>query len=142
LSPPPPHPEAGREPDADRLGGASSSLDLQTGGAVHAEALGRASRRPETVSATESWPPNLLLARPRPADRGGHVAAVPDDAPLPFPEDAFDLVRSRRKVVWTVPPFTVERYRPRLRGLHRRIEQDGVLVCHSQRYLVQARRPD
>ena len=30
-----------------------------------------------------------------------------------------------RKVIWTVPDFTVDRYRDRLRELHERIEADG-----------------
>ncbi|WP_222195474.1 methyltransferase domain-containing protein [Modestobacter italicus] len=209
------------------LSAASSALDLQTGGAeVYAEALGRAGRRPGRVRATESWPPNLALARRRLAAWDGAVAEVPDDAPLPFPDGAFDLVSSRhpttqhwgeiarvlapggtylcqgigsgthrllaeallgprpepdeptadlvaaaaraaglqvvdlrsqacrvefgdvgavvhflRKVVWTVPDFSVERYRHQLLALHRRIERDGAFVSWSQRYLLQARRP-
>ena len=51
------------------------------------------------------------------------------------------MVHFLRKVLWTVPDFTVERYRPQLADLHHRIERDGVLVCHSQRYLVEVRRP-
>lgn len=212
---------------ADRLGSALGSLDLQTGGGeVYAEALARAARRPGRVAATESWPPNLALARRRLAEWGGEVAEVADDGPLPFPDAAFDLVSSRhptvqrwdeitrvlspggtylcqgvgagthrvlaeallgalpgadeptgdlaaeaaraaglqvvdlrawrcrvefrdvgavvhflRKVVWTVPDFSVERYRPQLAEVHRRIERDGAFVSWSQRYLIEARRP-
>ena len=212
---------------ADRLAGATASLDLQTGGGeVYADALGRAARPPATVAATESWPPNLALARRRLAAWGGSVAEVPDDGPLPLPDASVDLVSSRhptgrrwdqiarvlrpggtylsqgvgsgsnrelfealtgpqpgrdrpsaalaadaardaglqvvdlrsqtcrvefadvgavvhflRKVLWTVPDFTVERYRPQLAYLHHRIERDGVFVCHSKRYLLEARRP-
>ena len=210
---------------AGRLGTATSSLDLQTGGAeVYAEALARAARRPSTVAATESWPPNLALARRRLADWGGSVAEVLDDDLLPFADASFDLVSSRhptgrrwdqisrvlapggtylcqgvgsgthrllaeallgpqrgpdeptarlaaesaraaglevlrteaqtcrvtfydigavvhflRKVVWTVPSFDVDRYRPALLDLHRRIEQDGAFVSFAQRYLIEAR---
>ncbi len=46
-----------------------------------------------------------------------------------------------RKVIWTVPDFTVERYRERLRELHERIEADGPFVAHSSRVLVEARKP-
>jgi SAM-dependent methyltransferase len=212
---------------ADRLARASSSLDVQTGGAeVYAEALGRAARRPTAVAATESWPPNLALARRRLAEWGGEVAEAADDGALPFPDASFDLVSSRhptgrrwdeiarvlrpggtyltqgvgwgsnralfealmgpqpggdrpsaalaadaaravgleivdlrsqacrvefadvgavvhflRKVLWTVPDFTVERYRAQLGDVHRRIERDGVFVCHSLRYLIEVRRP-
>ena len=212
---------------ADRLATASSSGDLQTGGAeVYAEALSRAGRRPARVAATESWPPNLALARRRLADWGGEVAEAADDGPLPHADGSVDLVSSRhptgqrwdeiarvlvpggrylcqgigsgthrvlaeallgpqtgaeeptaaqaaeaarsaglqvvdlrsqacrvefgdvgavvhflRKVVWTVPGFTVERYRPQLAEVHRRIERDGTFVSWSQRYLIEARRP-
>jgi SAM-dependent methyltransferase len=47
-----------------------------------------------------------------------------------------------RKVIWTVPDFTVQRYRDRLRGLHQRIEADGSFLTHSSRVLVDARKPD
>ncbi|AKN17268.1 class I SAM-dependent methyltransferase [Mycobacterium haemophilum] len=47
-----------------------------------------------------------------------------------------------RKVIWTVPDFTVDRYRDRLRELHERIEADGLFVAHSTRVLVDARKPD
>lgn len=46
-----------------------------------------------------------------------------------------------RKVIWTVPDFTVQRYRERLRELHERIEADGPFVAHSTRVLVEARKP-
>jgi SAM-dependent methyltransferase len=47
-----------------------------------------------------------------------------------------------RKVVWTVPDFTVQRYRERLRELHQRIQAHGPFVTHSSRVLVEARKPD
>ncbi len=46
-----------------------------------------------------------------------------------------------RKVVWTVPDFTIDRYRGRLREMHERIETDGPFVAHSTRLLVEARKP-
>ena len=46
-----------------------------------------------------------------------------------------------RKVIWTVPDFTVERYRQRLRELHRRIGEDGGFVSHASRTLIEARKP-
>ncbi|MFI0356390.1 class I SAM-dependent methyltransferase [Actinomadura sp. 9N407] len=44
------------------------------------------------------------------------------------------------KVVWTVPGFTVEAYRDRLRDLHERIREDGTFVAHSSRFLIEARK--
>ncbi|MEU7135401.1 methyltransferase domain-containing protein [Streptomyces sp. NPDC046261] len=46
-----------------------------------------------------------------------------------------------RKVIWTVPGFTVDRYRDRLRDLHERIEREGPFVAHSSRTLIEARKP-
>jgi SAM-dependent methyltransferase len=46
-----------------------------------------------------------------------------------------------RKVIWTVPDFTVQRYRERLQELHEHIEAEGLFVAHSSRVLVEARKP-
>jgi SAM-dependent methyltransferase len=84
---------------SDRLGHASASLDVQTGGGeVYAEALSRAVNRPGTVRATEDWEPNLAVAKDHLARFGGEViaAGVYDD--LPFPNEAFDLVASRHPI--------------------------------------------
>ncbi len=47
-----------------------------------------------------------------------------------------------RKVLWTVPGFTVDQYRDRLRELHEKIEAEGSFTAHSSRTLVEARKPD
>jgi SAM-dependent methyltransferase len=60
-------------------------------------------------------------------------------------QEFFDIgavVYFLRKVIWTVPDFTVERYRGRLRELHERIENDGPFVAHATRVLVDARKPE
>src|SRR6185312_14450557 len=46
-----------------------------------------------------------------------------------------------RKVIWTVPGFTVDAYRDRLRALHNQIEREGPFVAHSQRFLIEAHKP-
>ncbi len=46
-----------------------------------------------------------------------------------------------RKVIWTVPDFSVDRYRDRLREMHEHIEANGPFVAHSTRLLVEARKP-
>lgn len=59
-------------------------------------------------------------------------------------QEYFDIgavVYFLRKVIWTVPDFTVQRYRDRLRELHDRIESDGPFVAHAARVLVEARKP-
>lgn len=55
--------------------------------------------------------------------------------------DIAAVVHFLRKVVWMVPDFTVEKYEPQLRSLHKRIESDGPFVAHSSRHLFEARKP-
>ena len=207
---------------AERMAVAAAGLDVQTGGG---EVLASIPKPPSLLAATESWPPNVALARARLAPLGGHVAEVDDLDDLPFPDGTFDLVVSRhptvvrwpeiarvmcpggtyfsqqigagsnrelidammgpqvvdqsrsaaraasgaqlaglevtrleeralrveffdvaavvhflRKVLWTVPGFTVPAYREPLRRVHEQIQADGAFVAHSQRMLVEARR--
>jgi SAM-dependent methyltransferase len=88
---------------AERISGASSVLDIQTGGGeVLAWSLGHASRRPHRLAATEAWPPNVAVARQTLGDFGVQVTELPQDAPFPFASGSFDLVVSRHPVctVW------------------------------------------
>ena len=55
--------------------------------------------------------------------------------------DVGAVVHFLRKVVWTVPDFTVDRYRDRLPALYELIDRDGSFVAPSQRYLLEVRRP-
>jgi SAM-dependent methyltransferase len=45
-----------------------------------------------------------------------------------------------RVVVWTVPDFTVSRYRSQLRQLHDHIQKTGAFETMSSRFLIDARR--
>ncbi|MCX5423337.1 methyltransferase domain-containing protein [Streptomyces sp. NBC_00078] len=84
---------------ADRLAAATAALDVQTGGGeVLAFALGRAVKAPALTAATEGRPPNVARATALLRPRGTLVVAVPEDAPLPFADGAFDLVSSRHPV--------------------------------------------
>ena len=209
---------------SQRLAQASAGLDIDTGGG---EVLSGAQTFPPTMVATESWPPNAALATRLLHPRGVVVVATRAEEPLPFADQAFDLVTSRhatvvrwneiarvlrpggsylaqqigpatmselfeyflgpqpdkwaelqpdtqtaqaqaaglqviqmrlerlraeffdigaviyflRKVIWTVPDFSVDRYRQRLRELHEHIETNGPFVAHSTRLLVEARKP-
>ncbi|ARQ69637.1 class I SAM-dependent methyltransferase [Streptomyces marincola] len=220
---------------ADRMRAAEAALDMQTGGG---EVLAAVPVLPPVLAATESWPPNVGIARRKLAPFGATVVAMEDDAAdLPFPDGHFDLVVSRhpvvtrwdevrrvlrpggtylaqhvgagsvreltefmmgpnpfppppparpfttrsgatptgavavaesaglvvvdvrqqalrmefhdiaavvhflRKVIWTVPGFTVDAYRERLAELHDFIERHGPFVAHAQRFLIEARRP-
>ncbi|MCZ4302418.1 class I SAM-dependent methyltransferase [Microbacterium oxydans] len=83
---------------SERLGGASASLDIQTGGG---EVLAEATAFPPAAVATESWPPNVRRATRLLHPRGVVVVADPDEPPLPFGDEAFDLVTSRHPAtIW------------------------------------------
>ncbi|MFI9509482.1 methyltransferase domain-containing protein [Nocardia sp. NPDC052566] len=85
---------------SERLAAVSSALDLQTGGG---EVLAGAPILPSLMAATESWPPNIAKATQLLHPRGVVVVADTDDSPLPFGDNAFDLVVSRHPVTvrWT-----------------------------------------
>jgi SAM-dependent methyltransferase len=206
-----------------RMAQARAGLDIQTGGG---EVLATIPQPPPVLAATESWPPNVALARRRLAPLGATVAEVADDAGLPFGDESFDLVVSRhpvltvwpevtrvlrpggsylsqqigagtnreltdfmmgpqpvspahspqrvvaeaqaaglvvtdlreqtlrvqfndvgavvyflRKVLWTVPGFTVEAYRAPLARMHEQIQARGPFVSHARRFLIEARKP-
>lgn len=207
-----------------RLASVSAALDIHTGGG---EVLAGAAPFPPTMAAIETWPPNAALTTQRLHPLGAVVVATRDEPPLPFADDAFDLVTTRhpisvwwteifrvlrpggsyfaqhigpatmaelveyfigpqpekgtefhpdavraqaeaaglqivdlrmermraeffdigaivyflRKVIWSVPDFTVQRYRDRLAELHERIESEGPFVTDSVRLLVEARKP-
>ncbi len=207
---------------AERMAGASAALDVQTGGG---EVLAQIPHPPPVLVATESWPPNIDLARRNLRPLGASVVEAADEDGLPFAVESFDLVVSRhptmviweeiarvlrpggmylsqqvgagsnreltdfmmgpqpvsqarsaqraaaaaraaglavtdlreqalrvvfddigavvyflRKVLWTVPGFTVDGYRDRLALLHERIESEGPFVSHAQRFLIEARK--
>ena len=46
-----------------------------------------------------------------------------------------------RKVIWTVPDFSADRYRDRLKDLHDQIERDGPFHPTMSRILFEARKP-
>lgn len=75
---------------------AGSALDLQTGGG---EVLAGIPHSPALLCATESWPPNVRIARANLAPLGGRVVQAEDGQPLPFRSESFDLVVSRHPTV-------------------------------------------
>ncbi|MER5771813.1 methyltransferase domain-containing protein [Streptomyces sp. NPDC001985] len=83
---------------AERLGRVGAALDIQTGGG---EVLAGVAALPPLMVATESWPPNIARATALLHPRGVAVVADEDEPPLPFADEAFDLVVSRHPVtVW------------------------------------------
>ncbi|MGW6963774.1 class I SAM-dependent methyltransferase [Streptomyces zaomyceticus] len=82
----------------ERMARASAALDIQTGGG---EVLAGVPKLPPLVVATESWPPNVAKATRLLHPLGAVVVADEDEPPLPFADEAFDLVVSRHPVtVW------------------------------------------
>ena len=55
--------------------------------------------------------------------------------------DVGAMVFFLRTVIWTVPDFTVGRYRDRLRDLHEQIERDGGFRSTMSRTLHESRKP-
>ncbi|WP_326610577.1 class I SAM-dependent methyltransferase [Streptomyces scopuliridis] len=80
---------------ADRMSRATAALDIQTGGG---EVLASVPKLPPLTVATESWPPNVARATALLHPLGVAVVADADEPPLPFADDAFDLVVSRHPV--------------------------------------------
>lgn len=88
---------------AQEVSRVTTLLDIQTGGGeVLAEILMRAFPLPAFVAATESWPPNVGVARANLARFGVSVEEVMEQADLPFEDETFDLVLSRHpiEVMW------------------------------------------
>ncbi|MER5307767.1 class I SAM-dependent methyltransferase [Streptomyces sp. NPDC002773] len=82
----------------ERMARATAALDIQTGGG---EVLAGVPTLPPLVAATESWPPNVVKATRLLHPLGVVVVADEDEPPLPFADEAFDLVVSRHPVtVW------------------------------------------
>ncbi|MFI9743519.1 class I SAM-dependent methyltransferase [Streptomyces sp. NPDC052494] len=82
----------------ERMARAQAALDIQTGGG---EVLADVPKLPPLVVATESWPPNVAKATGLLHPLGAVVVADEDEPPLPFADEAFDLVVSRHPVtVW------------------------------------------
>lgn len=209
-----------------RISTVDAVLDIQTGGGERfADALSRANNPPKSLAATESWPPNVEIARNNLGPFGVTVLEIQNDADLPFENNSFDLITSRhptrtlwgeiqrvlrpegsyysqqigagtnseltdfmmgpqpvsesqrmeraialatdvglevmdareeslpvvffdigavvyflRKVIWTVPDFSTDKYRERLLLLHELIEREGSFRSHAQRYLIEARK--
>jgi SAM-dependent methyltransferase len=117
---------------------------LRPGGTFLSQGVGWGSNR-ELYEALMG--PQPRAARPS-ADRaaaearaaGLHVTDVRQEATRVEFFDIAAVVHFLRKVIWTVPDFTVPRYRRQLADLHEQILGEGRFVSHSQRYLIEARK--
>ncbi|MFC4912419.1 methyltransferase domain-containing protein [Actinomadura gamaensis] len=83
---------------ASRLANVQAALDVQTGGG---EVLAQAEVLPRTMAASESWAPNVAKATRLLGPRGVVVVATSHEPPLPFADEAFELVTCRHPAtVW------------------------------------------
>ena len=96
------------------------------------------------------WFLGPLAPRRRPAPRGRGrrgPGGGPGGRPVPQRTAVAGVLRCRRvvwflrKVIWTVPDFTVDRYRARLRELHDQIQRDGAFRSTTSRTLFEVRKP-
>ncbi|MDH6709539.1 SAM-dependent methyltransferase [Kitasatospora sp. MAA19] len=81
---------------AERMAKAAAGLDIQTGGG---EVLASIPGAPPVLAVTESWPPNIAIARRTLAKFDATVVEAEDASDLPFAKESFDLVVSRHPVV-------------------------------------------
>ena len=117
---------------------------LRVGGTYLSQAIGAGTNR-ELYEAIVGPTPDDDTRSPRRAAAAAEAAGltVVDLRSDALRVEFFDIgavVYFLRKVLWTVPGFTVEGYRPQLDRLHHRIEVEGSFVCHSQRFLIEARK--
>jgi hypothetical protein len=56
--------------------------------------------------------------------------------------DVGAVVYFLRKVLWTVPGFTVAGYSGQLARMHEHITEHGSFVSHAQRFLIEVQAPD
>ena len=75
--------------------GATSMLDMGTGGGEFLSSLAPFELE---VSATESYPPNIPIAKERLEPLGVKVYGLEHETQLPFPDDSFDLVINRHEI--------------------------------------------
>jgi SAM-dependent methyltransferase len=96
-----------RDRAAELVGSSRRLLDVDTGGG---EWLASLAPLPPYVTAIESHPPNVGVARPRLAALGVTVEEVGVGAPWPFADAAFDLILNRhghinaREIARTLAP--------------------------------------
>ncbi|MET7524496.1 class I SAM-dependent methyltransferase [Streptomyces sp900116325] len=120
---------------------------LKPGGTYFSQQVGPASVFELVEYFLGPRPPEARGARdPQRAHADAEAAGleVVDLRPETLRTEFFDIgavVYFLRKVIWMVPGFTVEQYRPQLAALHHLIETEGPFVAHTTRFLIEARKP-
>lgn len=118
---------------------------LQPGGTFFSQQIGSGTNReltdfmmgPQPISESRSTQRAVTLA-----GRAGLDVTDVREAELPVVFfDVGAVVYFLRKVIWTVPDFTVEKYRDRLLALYEHIQHYGSFQSHARRFLIEARKP-
>jgi SAM-dependent methyltransferase len=118
---------------------------LRPGGHYFSQQIGAGSNRelsdfmmgPQPVSPARD--PRRVVAEAEAA--GLAVTDLREQALRTVFNDVGAVVYFLRKVLWTVPGFTVDAYQQQLRRMHERIQAEGPFVAHAQRFLIEARKP-
>jgi SAM-dependent methyltransferase len=130
------HPVATRWDEVARVLASGGTFLSQQVGAGSVRELTDAMMGPQEVSLTRD--PRRAVAEAEAA--GLEVADLRTAALRMEFYDVAAVIVFLRKVVWTVPGFTVDAYRPQLAEMHERIQACGPFVAHSQRFLIEARK--
>lgn len=130
------HPVATRWDEVARVLASGGTFLSQQVGAGSVRELTDAMMGPQEVSLTRD--PRRAVAEAEAA--GLEVVDLRTAALRMEFYDVAAVIVFLRKVVWTVPGFTVDAYRPQLAEMHERIQTRGPFVAHSQRFLIEARK--
>lgn len=118
---------------------------LAPGGTYLSQEVGPDSVRELSERIMGPWPPDTAR-QPEEARRQAEAAGLEvrdlrfERLPMTF-DDIGAVVYFLRLVIWIVPGFSVERFRPQLLALHQEIEADGPFVAHASRFLIEASKP-
>ena len=118
---------------------------LRTGGSYLSQQVGAGSNRELYEFMMGPEKPSQARSPERAAASATAAGLVVVDLRQESLETVFNdvgaVVHFLRKVLWTVPGFTVDQYRDRLLALHEQIEREGLFVAHAERFLIEANKP-
>lgn len=118
---------------------------LQPGGTYFSQQVGAGTNSELTDFMMGSQPisnvRNAQLAVSTARSVGFDVIDLREESLPIFFFDVGAVVYFLKKVIWTVPDFTVEKYKTRLFAMHEHIEKNGSFQSRSQRFLIEAQKP-
>jgi len=118
---------------------------LRPGGRYLSQQVGPHSMREVTEffmgSQPATSPRSPELARGKAVTAGLRIEELKTERLRATFADVGAVVYFLRLVIWTVPDFSVEKYRDRLTAMHREITVNGPFVAHATRFLIEATKP-